>query len=272
MIESISINDPQQAPVEWWAEHFPEPKAFEFKPGLNILWGKNGAGKSTLLKVIARLLHCEQSGKSVITSTSVRNMCHRDIDLKKMMEGVQFVHDGTGAISCDSSHSAGLFMGAFDDDFMSEGLRSIGLWKLSQGQQVLGKLDDILLALSSGELPALKSRCGSLDGPIKAPDPFQTLSPFDVCRYFLQAQIPVSQPTFIFDEPDKSLDIPTQTKLWMILRHLSSKSQIIIATHNDRALNIPGANYIELTDGYLRSCREDLEVRVQIHNIMAYSK
>ena len=42
MIYKLSIKDPAKTPVPWLAkvDGFQHARAFEFKPGLNILWGR----------------------------------------------------------------------------------------------------------------------------------------------------------------------------------------------------------------------------------------
>lgn len=69
MIYKLSIKDPAKTPVRWLAkvDAIQQQRVFEFKPGLNILWGRNGSGKTSLIKVLARLFHCEQGNHPLVT-------------------------------------------------------------------------------------------------------------------------------------------------------------------------------------------------------------
>ena len=63
-------------------------------------------------------------------------------------------------------------------------------------------------------------------------------------------------PTLLFDEPDRSLDIPLQARFWelMALVGIRRERQIIAASHSVFALGLPGVNYIEVVPGYMDKC------------------
>lgn len=54
MIRSLEILDSKNTFLKWLGnvEALSTPRKFEFKPGLNVIWGRNGAGKSTIIRRI----------------------------------------------------------------------------------------------------------------------------------------------------------------------------------------------------------------------------
>lgn len=60
--------------------------------------------------------------------------------------------------------------------------------------------------------------------------------------------------TLLFDEPESGFALPWQAGLWsnVFSKVDPTKFQVIVATHSPFALGIPGANYIEMSPGYLR--------------------
>ena len=107
MIHRLDILDPTKTPVPWLAsiDAFKTPRTFEFKPGLNVLWGRNGSGKTSLTKVLARLFHCEQSNQPIVTQESLSELVGgrvmNDADLRT---GLSVSHDGQGVRHFDPSH------------------------------------------------------------------------------------------------------------------------------------------------------------------------
>lgn len=69
--------------------------------------------------------------------------------------------------------------------------------------------------------------------------------------------------TMILDEPDQSLDLDMQARFWGAIPHIvrDKNLQVIAATHSVFAAILPGANYIELTPGYLAEVRAALKGR-----------
>jgi ABC-type cobalamin/Fe3+-siderophores transport system ATPase subunit len=59
--------------------------------------------------------------------------------------------------------------------------------------------------------------------------------------------------TILLDEPDRSIDLQYQYGLWSAIRKYSNKIQFIIASHNLFAFDIPNANYIEMSKGYVET-------------------
>ncbi|MHC4406953.1 MAG: AAA family ATPase, partial [Planctomycetota bacterium] len=132
MIKTLHITDPNNTPVKWWAdvEGLQGIDRFDFTPGINILWGPNGIGKSTIILALARLTHCEQGGRSVVTSTSIRQLergwgAREDFRKKELTSGMHIDFDGQPVVYRNPHNNVGLIggMAGFDDDFYNEGLK-----------------------------------------------------------------------------------------------------------------------------------------------------
>lgn len=249
MIKSVNITDPEVTPVEWWVKVFPEPRSWEFAPGMNVLWGKNGSGKTTLVKLLARLLHCEQGGVSTVTNQSISTLIGRDRfrDLSPPKTatdiGVSIEHDGTSVVYFDPTNSVGLMggMAAFDYDFGMTGMMN-AMMKGSSGQLALHRLADVMERYT----PEIqyKSR------PEYASE---------LVKELLKPSVEVGPRTLLMDEPDANLDWPTKLNWWTRLDVLAldGKFQIIVATHSICALRLAKANYIEIPEpGYLKESRD----------------
>ena len=64
----------------------------------------------------------------------------------------------------------------------------------------------------------------------------------------------------MLDEPDRSLSIPNTVGLWCgFLPRLAKTCQVVVASHSPFALDVPGANVIEMHEGYLDMCRKAME-------------
>lgn len=254
MIHSLQITDPKATPITWWGkvEALAHPRTFEFKPGLNILWGRNGSGKSTLIKLFAMLFHCEQSGSPVLTETSISNLfsslsISQQRKPESVLAGIKVDHDGQGVQFFDPSKAAGLSHGgaAFDWDFGMEGVLN-ATYKGSAGQTTMYRFDRLLNSLVHREpAPPLERRL-DMDR-VNALWKERILA----ANLILEGKGEKGPPTILLDEPERSYDLPTQVSLWRFLRAAAGTHQIIVASHSLWALRIPGANYIELSPGYL---------------------
>lgn len=70
----------------------------------------------------------------------------------------------------------------------------------------------------------------------------------------LAAKAPTGPKTLLFDEPESGYAMGWQAGLWKnIFSQVNPQEfQLIVATHSPFALRIPGANYIEMSPGYLQ--------------------
>lgn len=257
MIYKLVIKDPTNTPVKWLSkvEALAKPRTFEFKPGLNVLWGRNGAGKTTLTKVLARLFHCEQGNHPTVTQESLGELVgdrFAGIDVRK---GVAVEHDGQGVRHFDPGHAVGLMGGgaAFDWDFGMEGVQN-QMFKGSAGQTTMFRFDRILNEVIAGEVPEVQWKIN------RATVNDLWRERIDLAKAFLKKSGKKGQPTILLDEPERSYDLNAQVGVWRVLRAYSEDVQFIVASHSLFALKIPGANYIELSPRYLAGSEVVLDI------------
>jgi energy-coupling factor transporter ATP-binding protein EcfA2 len=256
VIDRLVIVDPNNTVIPWWAniKAFQGKTEFTFKPGINVLWGRNGSGKSSLVKMLARLTHCEQGGVSKVTSESLREF--RPIG-GGPRTGQQLVSDGKGVWHCDPSVAVGLIGGAFDYDFMDMGVRNT-MFKGSHGETTLMRVFEILKGMKERKVPTIEYKSGKPTKPGVKADRWQKENYenwLEATKYLREDSKESGPPTVLLDEPDRSMDIPTQLRFWDTLTAHAKNYQMIVATHSMFALDVPGANYIEVDFGYLNECR-----------------
>lgn len=256
MIYKLDIRDPSKTPVKWLSsvEALKAPRTFEFKPGLNVLWGRNGAGKTTLTKVLARLLHCEQGNHPVVTKESLAALVGDSFEPVDVAKGVAITHDGQGTRHFDPGHAVGLAAGgaAFDWEFGTEGIHN-QLFRGSAGQTTMFRFDRILGEIVAGEVPDVEWKFPRAHNSVWA-DRVKTAD------LFLKANAEKGQPTILLDEPERSYDLNAQVGVWRLLRAYADEVQFIVASHSLFALKIPGAHYIELSPRYLSGSEAVLDI------------
>jgi len=262
MIYKLKIKDPAQTPVKWLSsvEAFKAPREFEFKPGLNILWGRNGSGKTSLTKVLARLFHCEQGNHPIVTQESLHDLTWArsvggttsEIDLKK---GLKITHDGQGVRHFDPGHAVGLMGGgaAFDWDFGMEGIANT-MFKGSAGQTTMFRFDRLVNEIVAGEVPEVTWKFPRTNNNSVWADRVK------IATHFLEGNAEKGQPTVLLDEPERSYDLNAQVGVWRLLRAYSDQVQFIVASHSLFALKIPDAHYIELSPRYLAGSEAVLDI------------
>jgi predicted ATPase len=260
MIYKLHILDAARTPLRWLAgvDTFKQPRVFEFKSGLNILWGRNGSGKTSLIKILARLFHCEQSGQPVVTEESLRQLTGDDLKLTpdEIQESLQVDHDDQGVRHFDPGHAVGLMdrAAAFDWDFGAEGLNNV-MFRGSAGETTLFRFDRLAEEIVARKVPKVswkfpRERAGKNTWGQRV----------TLAAHFLEGHAPRGQPTILLDEPERSYDLNTQIGIWRFLRAYSDQVQFIVASHSLCALKIPEANYIELSPAYLASAEKALDV------------
>ena len=242
MLTALRIDNPSTTPCPWWEDvaALRTHTSIEFGPGLNILWGPNGSGKSTVLKVIAALTHCAQGGTPLVTSCSVRAL--RD------KTGAWLGTDGQPVHYLAPETTPGLIGGSFDYDFMEAGVfNAVQGNRLSQGQW------------STASMGRVMAGAAAVTPTSKVPGKPSYTGDEGFARFLRPTVEESGRATVLMDEPDRSLDLPGQAKLWLALT-AQPRFQLIVATHCPFALGIPSAHYIDVEPGYRETCEETLDL------------
>jgi predicted ATPase len=240
-------------------------KKFEFKPGLNILFGPNGCGKSTILKTLAGRLGILNGGHTKIITARDLDRTNKDIvsnlsniNIKKEKVGCTIETDGSRGFYYRGNEITSENISSFffhNEDMSPDGITSFeeqiaGLTGTpSHGTQQTQKIFKVLEKISK----------------IPPKDTLQTPNPPEL--EFLQQQLWKNIPetekfTILLDEPDNHLEIPFQHLfLLRVLPNLAKNHQIIVATHNPIALKIPKtvAHFVDFNKKYTELCRSMLE-------------
>lgn len=289
MIESLTYAPVEKSRWAWVSrvEYLQKQPVTQFKPGLNILFGANGSGKSTVLSLLAQCLAAEQGGTSVVTQSWLSDILNFDGQLELP---AKVVHDGQPVMYFHARAQEGLIGGSFDDDFFNLGLANT-MAKGSTGQLALRRVDRLLsvllkknagepVAAAAGKKPAAKKATKKTASKIEPrPLGIKDLVPagfpaqvewrikrervndtwskrLAIAESLLAGTIAQGPRTLIFDEPESGFGLPWQSGLWsnIFSKVDPAEFQVIVATHSPFALRIPGANYIELTPGYMAEC------------------
>lgn len=229
-------------------DFFKNNKEVTFKPGLNIIYAPNGTGKSTILSMLAISTACKQGGRSVVTN----DWNGRAFSGRESLEGFEVFHDGQGSMYSNPREAVGLFggMAAFDDDFLSQGIRDIQLHE-STGKTTLHRLNQALAVLMGKEAPQTE---------IEYRIPKDRV--VGLCKEMLAAKIEKGQFSVLLDEPESGLAVHVQANIFNILHKAAEEfdMQVIVATHSMFALSCVDANFIELEPNYLNIARRQLDL------------
>lgn len=240
---------------------FKANKVFNFKPGINVIYGGNGEGKTTLLNMLAATLGCLQGGKSYYTRTWLGDLKDticlqvsyydaKEAGIKlnyeeghyHMIPFIDVKHDGQSAFYCDPRKLRGLrHNGAsFDHDFFDE-LKKDGKERSSTGKKNKSRMEDIMNVLSCSE---------SIE-----PNgiPFQKYLKEDLenvhneqVRDLIKPNISVGAKTLMIDEPENALDFVSQRAFFKLLKENENREdlQIIMITHSPLVFMLENVNYI----------------------------
>lgn len=224
-------------------------KTFKFEPGLNVLFGKNGTGKSTLLLLIARTFHCAQGGYSKITQTSVWDM-QVNTDNKDLPSGYRIQHDGNMVFFLDPDKDVGIMGDSFDNDFMEEAVKGVGLKCLSQGERAVFKL------ITMFENVAIRDRVGGMDKNCLNDHWKEMMIKAEKGMKRNTRVFKTDRCTILIDEPERSLDLENEVRFWRFMKKAVKNVQVIVATHSPFVLFIDDANFVETTPGYVKKSME----------------
>jgi energy-coupling factor transporter ATP-binding protein EcfA2 len=263
MIQSLSVTADARVPVAWWYKAFTTAQAWEFKPGVNILWGPNGSGKSTVLSLLARLHCCEHTGYSKVTKTGFHNLFF-DLaagpDGSKVPDGIEVQHDGQEVRCFNSGKVIGMEFGGAAFDHEVDDAVGAFITRGSQGQLNVHRLGQVMQPK-----PRTAIEWAHPPDPNYAPEFTNKSDLYSRDHYreqqmwlqhYLKGNLPPGPRTFLMDEPDVGMDWPTKKLLWNFMAATAHARQYIVASHSLFAMNFPGANIIELKPGYLDECRQ----------------
>ncbi len=244
MIRSVEIKEPSGVVPSWLGTvpALARPRRFDFKPGLNVVFGENGSGKSTLLRVLSTLFCCEQGGQPVVTDHAVESLRDYGVTSLAALEGKVVVdHDGQPVRCADPGVAAGLVGGlaGFDYDFMGAGVMN-AMFKGSAGQTTLARVDEIVMQMVRGEVPELERKT-RVPGWLAA---------------FLKGRGGRGQPTVLLDESERSFDLDKQMRHWHMLRSVAPEVQLIVASHSPFSLELKEAHYVEMIPGQMARAQD----------------
>lgn len=228
-----------------------ETVSIDFKPGINIVIGENGAGKSTIFKMITDITASYKGGVSTYTSSWFGDIGYDDI-----LSGITGKINALPFYSYDSKHSIGLYKGHFDDDFISEGIKSLQT-KGSSGQVSSIKIDHILNIIKGKEKPITEydSKC-NVQWQID-----RNKNTIVALERIKSNMIESGITTLLFDEPELHISLEKQSKLWDCIHSVFGKQdeiQVIVVSHSPFAFAdiFRDAHYIEITKGYREKYRK----------------
>lgn len=270
MFSHIDLTGLSKSPLFSYAKDVPffkGKKKLTFKPGLNILIGPNGSGKSTALRMLAHSTLCFQGGVSAVTEGAIQS----GVDLLGRSAkprgsgpvdrfGLKVHHDGQPVVFSDPRQTVGLDMGAFDDDFFTQGVDEVVNGKnRSHGQSTLSRV--------SHTLAVLENRAGFPKEVLRKVKKSQVNDLWgqgvDLLEKRLAPSIERGQPSVLLDEPEANFSLVWQARLWKRLadKALAQDFQIIVATHSAFALGIEHAHYIDVVPGFRQEAEKVLQER-----------
>jgi len=216
--------------------------------------------RSTILTLLARLHCCEHIGYSKVTKHGFDELFPYQTRVVSdggdfyLPSGVEVQHDGQEVRYFNPEKVVGMEYGMAAFDYEVDNPVAAFMIKGSCGQLNVHRLGEVLV-------PKLREKIEW----VRPPDPNYKPEPERQDHYreqqmwlqeYLKGTMKPGQPTVLLDEPDAGMDWLTKESLWTLIMATSDRKQYIIASHSIFAMNFPGANFIELTPGYLEKCRQ----------------
>lgn len=247
MVEKVIIKDNTNTPLNYLPDlpNFKNGKEYIFKEGVNIIVGENGCGKTTLLKLIERYLMVEYSECNKGEFNNNINKLFMGFGKKSFHDGVDVYADyvrNTFRLSHTNEKMRHEALSTFE-----EFGTAIEQNNASTGEGVTIALNYLFNFIFGGKA-SLKYDYSQ----------FKENYP-KYYEYTKSHKIKGDEWTILMDEPDRNLSLDNIEQIKSVLDFHKENTQIIATIHNPLliySLSYTDANFIELTEGYIRKVRE----------------
>lgn len=249
MIDYIQFTDGYPVEIPWIGR-----KRFEFKKGINILFGPNGCGKSTILKTLKAYCGIAGGGGWTYLNDPMQLAANKfpfaylGLTPSRCMADVGW--DGTPTFFNDGDikvNETFFYMNtkSSDDGITSEAEQmDLLAEKPSSGQYRIKKVNRVFNLIR--EVPSYSR---SDIPPGYSADCEKELAYWN--------SLPHTGPqTILLDEPERALSVVLQKKLFNEILPGFADIQLIIATHSLFCLKMKDVNFIEFEPDYIEQCKE----------------
>ncbi len=231
-------------------ENMPNP--LEVSNGITVLFGPNGCGKSTLLRMIGEYATCLVNGKGDSWYKMPDPWESRHNNGRIYIPGpagkLELEWDGCPTFYRDFTiynpsfpHNNEVYTGQTIGEFMRSA---------SRGESTFQHVEDLEKALKT--IPDVKNIAKNIQWNDVWNDQLVAWKKYILSKW------PAHGKTFLLDEPDAHLSLPTQAEIWEKLIEFSRKHevQLIAASHSPFVLFRPEISIIEFRPGYVEQCKE----------------
>jgi hypothetical protein len=228
-------------------------RRFEFKPGINVLFGPNGCGKSTILKTVKAYCGIAGGGWTYLNdpmqlASNKFPLAYMGLTPSKCIADVGW--DGTPTFFNDGDikvNETFFYMNSrsSDDGITSEAEQmDLLAEKPSSGQYRIKKVNRVFNMIRN--VPSF-SRSDIPTG--YGSDCEKELAYWN--------SLPKTGPqTILLDEPERALSVVLQKTLFNEILPSFKDIQIILATHSLFCLKMENVNFIEFEPNYINQCKE----------------